>query len=109
MSGHTPGPWVLDPRGFGAVRTAAHEAGRQYANGWGLPQVALAVGLPEHRPEGEQQANARLIAAAPALLAALEDVMPFVNFVPFDVEKTAHGLAVIEAARAAIALARGAP
>jgi hypothetical protein len=57
------------------VRSLAREAGRQYARGWGQPQVAMVVGLPEHRPDGERDANARLIAAAPALLAALKQMV----------------------------------
>ena len=71
MSAHTPKPWVAE-RG-GCIRSAAPEAGRQYARGVGYPQIALVTGLHEGRPEGEREANERLICAAPDLLDALSD------------------------------------
>ncbi len=59
MSGHTPGPWRIDPRpfsGYGAV----HVSGGQYI-------VAKALGQTQSC-ETEATANARLIAAAPKAL-----------------------------------------
>ena len=63
MSGHTPGPWRIDPRpfsGYGAV----HVSCGQYI-------VAKALGQTQSC-ETEATANARLIAAAPKLLKALK-------------------------------------
>lgn len=64
---HTPGPWVRDTgSGFGCDVRA--ENGRKVAATWGINN-----GDP-HRPayRAECDANARLIAAAPELLEALE-------------------------------------
>ena len=65
-SKHTAGPWLCD-----RVSKKGH---RQYisAAGWGeLAEVVVRMqGSERNSPEGE--ANARLIAAAPELLAALE-------------------------------------
>jgi hypothetical protein len=72
MSAHTPGPWVIrDIRG-GVVATDNSAAGWRSHKGLVFPQVAMVVGLPENRPDGEREANTRLIAAAPRMLAALE-------------------------------------
>jgi hypothetical protein len=75
MSGHTPGPWAVfhdhqDPataRSLGYVRREADDMG--WAAPWGFPCIASCFGC-EHP---EQEANARLIAAAPELLEALLD------------------------------------
>ena len=59
QSGHTPGPWHVDGTGIRAL-----------VRGADLTVVAL-----RHRLPGNiHEANARLIAAAPELLAALEAV-----------------------------------
>lgn len=56
MSAHTPGPWqFIDILGACIVRAGQREV--------------LAY---RHSPDAENKANARLIAAAPELLAALE-------------------------------------
>lgn len=73
MSAHTPKPWIVEKGG--CIRSAAPEAGRQYARGIGYPQVALVTGLHEDRPEGEREANERLICAAPDLLEAANDAI----------------------------------
>ena len=91
-SAHTPGPWTILPNTPHFVR-AMHPAE-------GMQPVATV-----HHFDGELSANARLIAAAPELLEALEAVLP-------DLEHyvATHGpgpdkrLAI---ARAAIAKARG--
>lgn len=83
---HTPGPWYADERG--RIRCAG---GGEIADirGWGWMQ---------YKPNGEemQDANMRLIAAAPELLDALQDLMFFDN-----------GKPEFEAARTAIAKATG--
>ena len=66
MSKHTPGPWAYGGREFNDVREADGEL------------VAVALHLRVKKPErsiAEAKANARLIAAAPDLLEALQ---PFV-------------------------------
>ena len=62
MSGHTPGPWAED---------AKHTGGARAVIGDGQQLVALVYG----RAREEQSANARLIAAAPDLLAALDELL----------------------------------
>lgn len=57
--GHTPGPWEVCEDGI----TVLHEA------------APIAAAVPAcHYPTNEDRANARLIASAPELLAALEDM-----------------------------------
>lgn len=58
---HTPGPWVVhESGGFCYIRPADHEPG------------VMAVAQVCKRPNYEQKPNARLISAAPEMLAALE-------------------------------------
>jgi hypothetical protein len=63
---HTAAPWELRPHGvvYGGPE-------RQYANGIARSQIAMATGADFMEP-GEQQANAKLIAAAPEMLIALK-------------------------------------
>jgi hypothetical protein len=84
MSSHTPGPWVVDTD-IWVVEDSAHNPG----------QVASISDRPERR------ANARLIAAAPDLLAACE---AFLVCPPRD----RHDLHLEEIIHAAVADARGA-
>jgi hypothetical protein len=58
---HTPGPWELE-NGL-----------RVYAPGKGGPLLATVAYLP--RAKGQDAANARLMAAAPDMLAALQDAV----------------------------------
>lgn len=62
MSGHTPGPWFADHMEFGWQvgfdMPFGHRAGLAVILGWGQPS----------------EQNARLIAAAPDLLQALEAI-----------------------------------
>ena len=109
---HTPGPWEADPRGGGVVRSANPATEFQYARGRGRPQVALAVGM-VHRPDGEQQANVTLIAAAPELLAALEEEVDMFDRLAADADVVVRGIMRsvhgprLDRARAVIAKARG--
>jgi hypothetical protein len=95
MTQHTQGEWVVSdarmaPGGI-CGRYIAHTDGSRIAEAFFNCRVNAAE---------ELEANARLIAAAPALLAALSAIM---NSVPFHhSHKTAH-----DAARAAIAKATG--
>ena len=61
---HTPGPWFAAPDG-GAV----------YTKVMGYRDETIARTPAEHIPAEEREANARLIAAAPDLLAVLERVL----------------------------------
>lgn len=81
---HTPGPWALDDDGF------------VYGEGF-------IVSDPHSSPEidlDEREANARLIAAAPELLAALEWALD-------DPDSEILGEEWANAAQAAIAKAKG--
>ncbi len=62
---HTPGPWTTDPDGDGAIVDQ---------RGWCMARVNLDI--------FDCGANARLIAAAPDLLAALEQVASLPGFEP---------------------------
>ena len=64
---HTPGPWAV-----GSHCMTAHVV---YADGGDGEQVAAASRAA--LPDSESDANARLIAAAPDLLAVLEQVRDF--------------------------------
>ena len=102
MSAHTPGPWVADSRVGGVVRGGPVQS---FVNGSGQQQVALATGQ-EYMKPGEQAANARLIAAAPDLLAACEALIDAHRAVVHgEASHVAAGL--LNAAEAAIAKARG--
>ena len=72
MSKHTPGPWEVTR--FGAIKSASPNTQVEYARGIGQPQIAL-VFVDDSRPEGERDANARVIAAAPDLLASLKEML----------------------------------
>ena len=99
---HTPGPWSLSPSFDRIERRVQH--GDNPPLVWGIAS-GINSAHPDYMPRAEQIANARLIAAAPELLEALEAVLP-------DLEHyvATHGpgpdkrLAI---ARAAIAKAKG--
>lgn len=60
---HTPGPWLVftNPIGVGVCVDAS--------------DVAHCSGFDSKRSRGEEEANARLIAAAPDMLAALKEFL----------------------------------
>jgi len=92
---HTPGPWRLSSGDETEIFSGAKPVARAHCGG--LTSVKL--------PEAE--ANARLIAAAPELLAALvEMVVLYADHEQYDDE--GYETAGINAARAAIARAQGA-
>lgn len=68
---HTPGPWTIDSRA-----TTAIQAGDKH-----IAMVNFSfLGRPERDVYGEEHdANARLIAAAPDMLAALENLVAKYN------------------------------
>lgn len=91
---HTPGPWRIHP--FGHYDVAAHQPG------FGEMIVANCGGANSNVMDlGEiKKANARLIAAAPDLLAALKDVVGWI-------ETSSEGEQATRIALAAIAKAEG--
>src|SRR5690606_23383477 len=100
MGTHTPGPWELGEDGVWLGSVYSEDGLR----------IALVYGewdIDEPRPREEGEANARLIAATPDLLAALQS---FVAAVEDDGEPMpgARWHAECVAARAAIAKAAGA-
>ena len=90
---HTPGPWMLVSQEF-----PQHILSPQDGNGH-RHNIAVVVAGDD---EGKAKANARLIAAAPALLAALENIASSdsTNWAGY----TAHGVAYDLAGRARAAI-----
>ena len=101
---HTPGPWEYVP--------SNENHGPYVANGWGAgdicdcyimskpSEIAVCNGgtsKPIHHQHGEADANARLIAAAPDLLAVCKDIEGFLK-------RSGYDTALV---RAAIAKAEG--
>ena len=97
---HTPGPWHIAPRKPGnAYRITQSETPQTGA----LVIADLSCGA--HRPDAEQAANARLIAAVPDLLEALKGLFrecAMVHKCWGDSDNTKEADAAIESARAAI-------
>lgn len=65
---HTPGPWSLRMTGWQTNPAAIYSPRR--------PGAVACIPARTSVPLDEQSANARLIAAAPDLLAALEELLP---------------------------------
>jgi hypothetical protein len=99
MTAHTPGPWKVDAEGKDRYIVAQHETGE-------YTFALLRHGFGMSGSKQELEANARLIAAAPSLLAALEDLLDlgragFIQGADIAVTRA------VEEARAAVAAARG--
>lgn len=89
---HSPGPWT-------------HESGEIIANG---VVIALVYGADDRAYDDEEAlANARLIAAAPALLEALEEFVAVLEDPAAPVGLTGHEAAVLGRGRSAVAKAKG--
>jgi hypothetical protein len=70
MTKHTPGPWA-----YGLIEPGCPKTGftvNDYCKGGLYLELAVGNGTPEELAQGE--ANARLIAAAPEMAAALEAI-----------------------------------
>lgn len=96
MSEHTPGPWEWDAGDIGA------EYSVPYSDIFKDAGEIIIASFNDNIPEG--RANARLIAAAPDLLEALEDIARGPLQGPGDFKVYAQ-----ETARKAVAKARGEP
>lgn len=91
MKAHTPGPWVIEaaPNGYNYIR-AKHRA-----------EIAIMGSENMLADDSSAASNARLIAAAPDLLAALDAITYY--FQQYEKDDSAKRL--FEVARAAIAKA----
>jgi hypothetical protein len=101
QAGHTPGPW------YSVARLSASENHKGYLVGGGEPNQRVAEVIPVDEDGVEGGANARLIAAAPELLAACRTMLPIAE------EEWGHHVATVGAGvlaeiRAAILKATGA-
>jgi len=103
MSEHTPGPWRI-----GSLASYDGYTGQPFRNVWAGQDEAATVVARAIRSEGamtnDVDADATLIAAAPDLLEALEEV---VKDALGYVERTGQSIFWLENARAAIAKAKG--
>ncbi len=93
---HTPGPWTILPNRVCVIGPCAEDEG-------GSALVAMCAAA--RRDNDECAANARLIAAAPELLAALEELLAFSADVVSSPNTTLGRLH--NAAEAAVARAKG--
>ena len=90
---HTPGPWRVS------------QNSNILANGQReFPKMVAAVYItndtsPSYKDREERDANSRLIAAAPELLAALMDAMPFIRALQADTELSDRADALIASVR----------
>lgn len=95
---HTPGPWVVNP-----FEARVDEAAKICDDG--LLPICKLLWPTDERTETETKANARLIAAAPAMLEALQGLLGLYDETHWgDLPTGNHPSAI---ARAAIALATG--
>ena len=95
---HTPGPWSISASFDRVERRVQH--GDNPPLVWGIAS-GINSAHPDYMPRAEQIANARLIAAAPELLAALEALCEDKYLAdPINADR-------MRAARAAIAKASG--
>lgn len=116
MSKHTPGPWeVIGQHVFTKLGAAnAHGSKASERDGWNIATINPWACTnqdeeEEDMPASETMANACLIASAPELLEALEDIASdYAERFDMDSPSTNPGMkVVVENARAAIAKARG--
>lgn len=97
---HTPGPWEAWNQHRGVILREWRVGERNSTPGIVRP---IAVVSGDQRDGDEQVANARLIAAAPELLAALERIARM----DYAGQKKSDGAHLADIARAAIAKAKG--
>ena len=109
-SNHTPGPWALDDK-TGSITHGDVSFGAPIGAGGFIVASHSVPCIPKHQSErltNEHRANARLIAAAPNLLAALTSIMHLYDASVFlDAGRLPSSLLYFRDARAAIAKATG--
>ena len=100
MSSHTPGPWYIgtDFSDQGRHIYAAHKVRHEDGDEWN----PLIASTDDDERLIDWQANARLIAAAPEMFAALVALLPHAARA---IQGTTEGQPLLDAARAAIAKA----
>jgi hypothetical protein len=96
---HTPGPWDREGTTVYKLNGVSVEGA---PNGWNLFTVRISCSDTKRCPPDEVLANARLIAAAPDILATLEEIVRYVS--PGDDQVFAS---MLEDAKAAIRKANG--
>jgi len=97
---HTPGPWKVNRKYKMSVETCA--------DGQGVNLIAECSDPDGFRSAGEDQANAILIAAAPELLAALENAANVLaGIATGDLKTIGKDSPALVQARSAIAKAKG--
>ncbi len=99
MTKHTPAPWKVCPAQKGKL------GGIEVATDKAWLERELICMMPHGPEQAQAEANARLIAAAPELLAALEIIMESIVWQGGVTYKIKDGN--LEAAREAIAKAQG--
>lgn len=105
MAGHTPGPWTAySTAKTGSWAVAQVDGPRICAMPHPHPKAPIAKPLAAWHTDA---ANARLIAAAPDLLAALEETLSAIEAFPASGLKVKPNGGIAKALRAAIAKARG--
>lgn len=97
---HTPGPWVLHP-------TALHPAVRSVGTAETGPRRICTVGTMNGNPVDKE--NARLIAAAPELLAALQQTVAWMEGERTAIDALANARAIIAKATTPNAQVHGRP
>ena len=98
---HTPGPWKYDATDPDFVEVYEIGSGRKYVVASVTRQTAVAWPLPAD--DAQTLANARLIAAAPALLEALKWIVASAHY-----KDSKIPWVEVDRAKKAIALAKGA-
>jgi len=104
---HTPGPWTYDGDNIdGRIGVVAHDvAGApMVCDTWAGRHYKTHDPDCHHISDDEEEANARLIAAAPELLEALNELLEQIHYIGIADWHGAEGLSLAEA-RAAIAKA----
>lgn len=111
MKTHTPGPWYLKHEHPASVYAGLTYPGLNWPNSGTISTARgdVYVQLGYGRGDDECEANLRLIASAPALLAALEDCVTEPGAMAWNDGETAYRRlrAINESARSALSLARG--
>jgi hypothetical protein len=101
---HTPGPYRVDGKGWIVTEGDPYGHGRMHVadvRGWGHLTGGGACNFPPEKAAEIQDANARLIAAPPELLEALQTTLGNLN----TIAATRPGITVYDSWRAMVAAA----